>query len=298
MAVVKKAKGGFTMKKKKRKEDDEEAPAAPVAKFSLPKDRSEPDSDIGGYTWLIFGEKKIGKTSLTAQMGMVLHAFTEPGGKALRLYPVVVDSWRTFRKMLRKLKNDTKFDTVVIDIADKLYPMCDDYVCEKLVITDLSQEDWGKGWREMRKEFEREIGELLNLGKGVVFISHAMEQEIETRDGAKYNRIVPTMHRRMRDLIEGSVDIWAYYTYDRHRRVLQILGDDHVSAGHRLEGRFLTPDGKPLRRIDMGSSAKQAYKNIVDAFNNEFIPRKDSDVDDPEQEAPVKKKKKFKLRSK
>lgn len=293
MAFVKKVKGGEKKSKKKvraREDKDEE-------KFQLPTERSEPEEDLGAYTWLIFGDKKIGKTSLTALFGKALHLFTEPGGKALRVYPVVIDDWRKFKKAVAKLKKDDTFDTVVVDIVDKLYPMVEDYTCEKLVISDLSEEDWGKGWRENRKEFERVLGDLLNSGKGIVFISHAQEQEVETRDGKTYDRMMPTMHKRMRDTIESVVDIWAYYTYDRQRRVLQILGDDHVSAGHRLEGRFQTPDGRPIRRIDMGTSAKQAYANVVAAFNNEYEPKKERDIDNPEEEeSGIKKKSKFKIK--
>lgn len=280
MPVVKKLKGDNvrpSKKKKKAKVEPEEE------KFRLPTKQSEPSDDLGDYTWLIFGEKKIGKTSLTALFGRTLHLFTEPGGKALRLYPVVIDSWRKFQRALRALRKDKDFDTVVVDIVDKLWPMSEDYVCEKLVIEDLAEEEWGKGWRFQKREFERAMDALLNLGKGVVFISHAQEAEVETRDGETYDRMQPTMHKKMRETIEGVVDIWAYYTYDRKRRVLQILGDDHVSAGHRLEGRFLTPDGQPLRRIDMGTSAKSAYRNVVAAFNNTYEPKRSSDIDMPEE---------------
>lgn len=291
MAVVKKLKGDNEKKKKKVHAVEEE-----TEKFKLPTERSEPDDNLGSYTWLIFGEKKIGKTSLTAMIGKAVHLFTEPGGKALRLYPVVIDNWKKFKKAVRALKKDKTFTTVVVDIVDPLYPMVEDYTCEKLVIDDLADEEWGKGWRDNRKEFERVFGELLNSGKGVIFISHAQEQKVETRDGTEYDRMMPTMHKRMRELVEGSVDIWAYYTYDKRRRVLQILGDDHISAGHRLEGRFLTPDGRPIRRIDMGTSAKQGWQNVVAAFNNKYEPKKASDIDDPEEEVSAKKKSKFKIR--
>lgn len=297
MAVLKKLKGdGLKKKKKKFSTSPKTSSDDGTEKFRLPTEQSEPEDSLNAYTWLIFGEKKIGKTALTALFGKVVHFFTEPGGKALRLYPVVVDDWRKFKKAVRALRHDKTFDTVVVDIVDPLYPMVEDYTCEKLVITDLADEEWGKGWRENRKEFERVFGELLNCGKGVVFISHAQEQNVETRDGKSYDRMMPTMHKRMRELVEGSVDIWAYYTYDKRRRVLQILGDDHVSAGHRLDGRFLTPDGRPIRRIDMGTSAKQAYKNITSAFNNEYEPKKASDIDEPEEEVVRKKKSKFKVR--
>ena len=293
MAVVKKVKGESGAKKDKKKVRAREEPEE---KFRFPTERSEPEESLGAYTWLIFGEKKIGKTTLTALFGETMHWFTEPGGKALRLYPVVIDDWRKFRKAVRALKKDDRFDTVVIDIVDPLYPMVEDYTCEKLVISDLADEDWGKGWRENRKEFEHVFRDLLNTGKGIIFLSHAQEQEVETRDGKTYDRMMPTMHKKMRELVEGSVDIWAYYTYDGKRRVLQILGDDHVSAGHRLEGRFLTPEGKPIRRIDMGHSPKEAYKNITAAFNNEYEPKKSSDIDDEEEEETVRKKKKFKIK--
>ncbi len=292
MAVVKKVKGseGKKAKKVEREAPDEE-------KFRLPSERSEPSEDLGDYTWLVFGDKKIGKTTLTALFGEVVHLFTEPGGKALRVYPVVIDTWKKFKKAVRALQHDKKFDTVVIDIVDKLYPMVEDFTCEKLVIEDLSDEEWGKGWRKNRQEFERTFDALLNCGKGIVFISHAMEQQVETRDGTTYDRMMPTMHKKMRELVEGSVDIWAYYTYDKKRRVLQILGDEHVSAGHRLEGRFLTPDGRPIRRIDMGSSAKEGYRNVVAAFNNKYEPTKRRDIDEPEQEERERKSlKKFKIK--
>jgi hypothetical protein len=299
MALVKKMKGSDTgtksLKKKKKKGRDHDD--SEEEKFRLPTERSVPADDLGAYTWLIFGEKKIGKTTLTALFGKTLHLFTEPGGKALRLYPVVVDNWRKFQKAVRALRKDKNYDTVVIDIVDKLWPMSEDYTCEKLVIEDLAEEEWGKGWRAQKREFERQIDALLNIGKGVVFISHAMEAEVETRDGETYDRMQPTMHKKMREAVEGVVDIWAYYTYDKKRRVLQILGDDHVSAGHRLEGRFLTPDGRPIRRIDMGSSAKEAYANVVAAFNNEYEPTKSRDIDEPEEEESPKRKMKLKKRS-
>src|SRR6185295_7860922 len=168
MALVKKQRGGGAVKKVRSTKDDES-----TEKFELPTTRSEPVDNLAAYVWLIFGVKKIGKTSLTAQMGKAIHLLTEPGGKALRLYPQPIDDWRTFKQVVRALKRNTQYDTVVVDIADWLYPMAEDFICEKLVIPDLSAEDWGKGWREHRKEFEREIKALLNCGKGVVFISHA-----------------------------------------------------------------------------------------------------------------------------
>src|SRR6185295_11074979 len=102
MAVVKKAKGDVGIKKKKvPKEERDDG-----VKIVLPKERTEPVDDLGAYCWLIFGEKKIGKTSLTSKMGKAVHLLTEPQ-KALRLYPVTINDWRSFRRAVRLLKKDT-----------------------------------------------------------------------------------------------------------------------------------------------------------------------------------------------
>jgi len=53
--------------------------------------------------------------------------------------------------------------------------------------------------------------------------------------------------------------------------------------------RFRTPAGKPVRQIDMGRSAKRAYKNLVAAFNNEYEPPDENREEEP-------KTKKFKIR--
>jgi hypothetical protein len=129
---------------------------------------------------------------------------------------------------------------------------------------------------------------LLGIGKGVILISHATEREIKTRSGTKYDRIQPTMSNQARDIVEGMVDIWAYYTYEGKRRVLQIRGDEHIMAGNRLQSNFRY-GGKEVREIDMGSSAEDAYTNLVTCFANKYKPVAPP-PDEDEESAPVIKK--------
>ena len=98
-----------------------------------------------------------------------------------------------------------------------------------------------------------------------------MEREIKTRRGSSSHKVISTMPRQAAEIIEGLVDIWAYFSYDGEERVLVVGGDEDISAGHRLDGRFMW-NGNPVRKIPMGSSAEQGYKNFVDAFNNELNP--------------------------
>jgi hypothetical protein len=71
------------------------------------------------------------------------------------------------------------------------------------------------------------------------------------------------------EVLGGRVDLWAAYMYSGRKRILVIKGDERISAGHKIDEQFRTPDGIPVEEIYMGKSPQQAYKNLIAAFNNE-----------------------------
>jgi hypothetical protein len=270
MAVVKKTVPRLASDKKPL------SVAAPVAsKFALPTAPSTPSSSIGDYSMLLFGDKKVGKTTLASLFPAAYFLMTEPGAKALSVYQTPVTEWSTFQSAIRALTHDTRFRTVVVDTVDLAFKQCERAVCRRMGIDHPSEEDWGKGWAGVRDEFTTTMQQLLLLDKGIIFISHATEREISTRSGQRYDRIQPTMPNQARDIIEGLVDIWAYYTYMGRERVLIIRGDEHISAGHRLQDNFRAPDGRELTHVHMGTSPRQGYTNLMAAFANTYRPPQD-----------------------
>jgi hypothetical protein len=245
---------------------------------SLPTQLSSPANHIGDYSILLYGEKKIGKTSLASKFDKALFLMFEPGGKALSVYQKPVANWAEFKKFISLIQKDKQFRTIVIDTVDIAYQMCVEYILEKLVIKHLSDEEWGKGWQACKDEFNKEIVNLLKTEKGVIFVSHAAEKEIKTRTGDQYHRISPTMSNQARDILEGIVDIWMYYGYEGKARFLWVEGNDHIGAGHRLETRFKYTDGSAIAEIPMGKSPTEAYANFIKAFNNSIQKGEDKKV--------------------
>ena len=252
--------------------------AAPVmvekSRMTLPSEVSAPMEHLGQYSILLYGEKKIGKTSIASKFPKALFLMFEPGAKALSVFQRPVNTWQEFKDYVKLLQDDKVFQTVVVDPVDLAYKACVMHVCKKLVIDHPSDEDWGKGWEAIRSEFTNEFNKLLALDKGVILISHAAEKEIKTRTGDKYHKIMATLSGQAREVLEGVVDIWAYYAYDGQRRVLYVEGDDHVGAGHRLESHFRYTDGSAIKEIPMGASPKEAYDLFVKAFNNGLVREK------------------------
>lgn len=245
------------MKKLKKKEVELD--------FSLPTERSVPKKKLSDYIILLYGQEKIGKTSWCAQFPKALVLLFEPGGKDLSIYEKNILNWAHFKGVLKRIEKDDSFHNVAFDTADVAYLMCEEKKCDDLGISDPSEEGYGKGWREIKKEFYRSILRLTKAGKGVIFTSHATEKQVKTMDG-EVDRIVPTMSKQAREILEPLVDIWVYYRYRKTtsgEREFVIRGSDSISAGTRTENHF-----KGLSRIPAGKTAKEAYDNFVAAFEN------------------------------
>ena len=249
---------------------DKEVLKEELKAFTLPQKKSEPKESIGDYTMLIFGEKKIGKTTLCSKFPDALFLMTEPGGEGLSIFQMKIDHWRKFVKAVDLLEKDKKYKTVIVDTVDNLYELCFDYMCkEKLLIEHPQDEnDFGRSWKVIKKEFTDQLSRLMFLNKGFIALSHAQERETTTLSGDKFDRLIPTMGRAANEYLTGVIDIWAYYGYEDRKRFLVIEGDDYIGAGHRLEGRFLTPEKEKVVRIPMGKNSEESYNNFIKAFNN------------------------------
>lgn len=253
-----------------------------ASKVSLPVEKSKPSDLIGDYTWLLYGAMKIGKTSLAAQFPDALFAMFEPGGSGLEIYQVQITTWGDYKELLRLLKaaqnedGEMPYKTVVIDTVDVAYDKCMTWVGERHGFEHPGgMNDYGKSWKLVSKEFADTITATVNLGLGLVFISHAKESEF-TREstGETFNKVVPSMTNQARNFIQSFVDVIAYYGYHGDERRLVIRGSDKVDAGHRMHGRFVIKDaeGEVLEHIytiPMGASPEEGFANIQRAFLNQ-----------------------------
>lgn len=79
------------------------APQAPL-NLTLPTARSKPLTALYDYSWLIYGDPGVGKTSLVGMLGETFMMMCEPGGKALPLLQRPVTSWREAKGYLALLK--------------------------------------------------------------------------------------------------------------------------------------------------------------------------------------------------
>lgn len=249
-------------------------------KMVLPTGRSKPSADPWSYAYLMTGEKKIGKTKFAIEgCEEMVFQFDKPQ-LAYEIREVVIKSWKQFKQGLEALEDkaaedpgEFPYQRIVIDGAGEWYQMCQQWVCQKFGVEHPSEEGYARAWHKLRDEFTDSVNRLLrlqrNVGCGIIFIAHSEWKEKNTRDGEKIERLVPNLPPRAEEILNGKCDAWFTWDYSGDRRIMVVQGDEVTGAGHRIDGHFLTRDGRRVREIDMGNSSEEALANFMRAFNNE-----------------------------
>lgn len=161
--------------------------------------------------------------------------------KFLKVRKTMVKDWPSFRGFVKAMKADKTVEVVVVDTIDNLYKFCFEYMCEQKGMEHPSDLSYGKGWESISREWHKWITELAMLGKGLLFIGHATEREVEER-GLKVNKIVPMIPKTGFASINALSDFIFYATYHRYKeggkrkekRILQTRATSNVEAGSRI----------------------------------------------------------------
>ena len=222
--------------------------------------------NLKGKFLLIYGEPKIGKTTLLSQLPKSLILAFEPGTNALdNVFIQPIDKWTDFKRVIMQLKDNElkdKFDFIGIDTADRAWDMCCQYICEQKDVDDISEIPYGKGYDSAKKEFANAFIQVANLKYGLCFISHSTEKLVKDEKGNESNRIVPALPTRPYDIINKMVDIICYIREIKEiqgenvikKRYLFFRGDDRFLAGSRYE--------KIVPRVEF------SYQNLVNAIQD------------------------------
>ena len=246
---------------------------------SLPTTGNVPPNDLEAFSYYIYGQHKIGKTSFTTMFRDAFHMFYEPGGKD---YEGIMyrqpKNWLQFLSYISLLENakaagTLTFKTIIVDPVDLCYTDCLLHICRTTVGKDYPPTtDFGKTWNAIGTAFRDAIYRLAKI-TGVVFVSHAKEVTITKANDSTYDMVRPTAANKCHEILSKFCDLTGYfYMNDKNDRSLRILPDMHMEAGNRFENHFRFKGTKiPIPEIRMGATKQEAFNNFLDAFNNQVV---------------------------
>jgi hypothetical protein len=228
----------------------------------LPIAKTPPKNSLADLTALVFGQTKIGKSTLCSYAENAVFLATEPGLNALDVYQVPILSWEDLLAACGEIvEGKHPFKTIIIDTVDNAYKFCTDYILKKYKVEHESDLGYGKGYAIVNNEFQRVLTKLAFLPYGLFLISHAKETEMDSRTG-KYTRVVPTLPEKARKIVLGMADMVLFCDMELHadadgnrrvRRVIRTKPSLYYEAGDRT--------GRLPETLDLNFSA------FIDAFN-------------------------------
>ena len=217
--------------------------------------------DLRGYSVMLYGTPKSGKTTTACQFPKHLLLAFEKGYNAIPgAIAKPINNWREFRNVLIELKDDEvkqAYETIIIDTVDIAYDYCVDYICNQNGVDTIGDLAYGKGYALVAKEFDTCIRKILNMDYGLVLISHSTDRVERDEHGEEYTRMEPTLDKRGRLICERTCDIVGM-----SRPTKNDDGSVTTKLFMRETPRYVA--GSRFKYID--SEIEFSYQNLVDAI--------------------------------
>jgi len=238
--------------------------------------------DLRGYSILLYGAPKSGKTTTASHFPKSLILAFEMGYNALPgVMAKPMKSWREMKNTLRELADPQvkeMFYNVIIDTADLAYECVTKYICDQNGCMKVGDIPYGQGYGMIMKEFDETIREILKLGYGCILISHSAEKTFVDPEGKEYTKIIPTIEKRGRLVCERTCDIIGYSrvveTEDKKSVTKLFLRDNsRFMAGSRFK---YTPDYIDFSYDALVNAIADAIDKEAAEYDNAFVTDKRS----------------------
>ena len=220
--------------------------------------------DMRGYSVFLYGGWKTGKTTTAVKFPKHFLLAFEKGYSAIPgAMAQPINSWSEFKQVLRQLKDDkakSMFETIIVDTGDIAYDYCVKYICANNGVDAVGDIPYGKGYSLVEKEFDESLRQIVQMGYGLVVISHETDKTFKNENGTEFNKIVPTLDKRANNVLARMCDIIGYTrsvpdeVTGKEKVVMFMRGTSRFEAGSRFK---YTPDF-----IDL------SYDNLVKAIGD------------------------------
>ena len=249
--------------------------------------------DLSGKSFLIYGERKSGKTTNACKFPKpILLGFEKGYGFLDGIIAQPINTWKEALEVKKQLLKDaeaaekenreTIFKTVIVDTIDIAYDLCEKYIVDKEGVDYLDETEKMRGYRALSREYDKFFQEIVKAGYTLICISHATTKQIK-ENGEKYDKTIPTVPDRGFLVVSRLVDVCAYASYESDEQgnihsMLTLRGNKHLEAGSRspyMSGKI--PFTYEALRDDMAHAIDMQKEHGATVVNEEVNLFKDNE---------------------
>jgi hypothetical protein len=205
---------------------------------------------------VVFGAAKVGKTTFASEFpNSLIIECEQNGADYLKCKKIDVKSLKEIREIYKLLKDDDKFETVIIDSLDKIASLLEEEVCQEIGISNIMEskkgEKHGTQWILYKEKVLSFVQTFLNLDKKVIFLSHTKKTETDgfgTILNPKTINLYGSTAIDLLALVDNIGYMFCNKVEGKVRHFLSFEGGLNVEAGGRhpaLSGKIIElPKGK------------------------------------------------------
>lgn len=250
--------------------------------------------NLRGYSVFFYGGWKTGKTTIASKFPKSLLLAFEKGYAALAgIKPQPINSWSEFKKVMKQLKDPRAkemYETIIVDTADIAYDYCLKYICANAPrskeqgggygVDSISDIPFGKGYAMVEKEFDEMLRAIVQLGYGLVIISHDTDKVFKDESGNEFHKIVPTLDKRANNVCARMCDLIGYaraVTNEAGENVTKLFlrGTPRFEAGSRFK---YTPEVIDFTYNNLVDAIRDAIDKQAEEDGNEFYTNERSNL--------------------
>jgi GTPase SAR1 family protein len=225
---------------------------------------------------MFVGDKKVGKTSLASQFPDHHILEGEPGNaKHLECSFTDIHDWETAKNAITFLEQNPTFcKTIVIDDVPSFYEYCMMAVRKQLKLAEDEKPGF-TGYDVCLRWFNLFIRRIERLPIGKIYTAHTKINEVQTRTKRTISLLEPSWSGQCKKVLDRYTKLTGFIMFGAEgQREMHIIGDDFIQANNGFAKHFLIPgvENKQRNIIPLGTSAIQAYKNVLAAWKNESLP--------------------------
>lgn len=216
----------------------------------------------------LYGVAGIGKTTLAAEFPNPVFIDVEDGSNQLPVARLPrPTSWDMLMDEVREVRaGNVPCSTLIIDTADAAEELCTRAVCAEKGWDGIEYKDYGKGYVYLADKFGKLLdllGEVVDGGRNVVIVSHAMARKFERPDetGA-YDRFELKLTRKVAPVLKEWADMLLFLDYKIYVEETK-NGKAKASGGKRIIHTTHHPCWDAKNRFGLPAEMPLSYDGLA-----------------------------------